>query len=73
MGFNTASGMRSHVTSVEFIWQRSQASFNTASGMRSHVTAIGIVVGVAIGAGFNTASGMRSHVTSTFYLIQLEW
>ena len=40
-GFNTASGMRSHVTS------RAKAStddvcsrFNTASGMRSHVTAV---------------------------------
>ena len=37
--FNTASGMRSHVTRM---WETGQemnlAGFNTASGMRSHVT-----------------------------------
>ena len=37
--FNTASGMRSHVTS-RYLFERIEkaGSFNTASGMRSHVT-----------------------------------
>ena len=37
--FNTASGMRSHVTHVLMcIIKGNILSFNTASGMRSHVT-----------------------------------
>ena len=37
--FNTASGMRSHVTVLEAIMPtRSTPGFNTASGMRSHAT-----------------------------------
>ena len=37
--FNTASGMRSHVTQTVYYEHGGNASFNTASGMRSHVTA----------------------------------
>ena len=37
--FNTASGMRSHVTFGDNMSENGRyASFNTASGMRSHVT-----------------------------------
>ena len=37
--FNTASGMRSHVTRRRGAsWTTSFKGFNTASGMRSHVT-----------------------------------
>ena len=36
--FNTASGMRSHVTFDVVPVERDCAGFNTASGMRSHVT-----------------------------------
>ena len=38
--FNTASGMRSHVTEVMRREIKVESSFNTASGMRSHVTSI---------------------------------
>ena len=39
IGFNTASGMRSHVTRRRGAsWTTSFKGFNTASGMRSHVT-----------------------------------
>ena len=37
-GFNTASGMRSHVTALDESAQNTVLRFNTASGMRSHVT-----------------------------------
>ena len=37
-GFNTASGMRSHVTCRALVDMQSFIGFNTASGMRSHVT-----------------------------------
>ena len=37
-GFNTASGMRSHVTTEVFTITAASIGFNTASGMRSHVT-----------------------------------
>ena len=36
--FNTASGMRSHVTGFGRAWVLRDMGFNTASGMRSHVT-----------------------------------
>ena len=36
--FNTASGMRSHVTNKVCSGKRFRIGFNTASGMRSHVT-----------------------------------
>ena len=36
--FNTASGMRSHVTKIYYANADMYMSFNTASGMRSHVT-----------------------------------
>ena len=36
--FNTASGMRSHVTQHVLLLQVLPGRFNTASGMRSHVT-----------------------------------
>ena len=40
MGFNTASGMRSHVTyNLLSRFTQIDPRFNTASGMRSHVTA----------------------------------
>ena len=38
LGFNTASGMRSHATANILAIARSTLSFNTASGMRSHAT-----------------------------------
>ena len=38
--FNTASGMRSHVTTMPTRSTQVATSFNTASGMRSHVTLI---------------------------------
>ena len=61
-GFNTASGMRSHVTQ-SILWRRyTICSFNTASGMRSHVTFRHGIDGLRR-RRFNTASGMRSHVT----------
>ena len=39
-GFNTASGMRSHVTSKTSSSRSLPCRFNTASGMRSHVTSV---------------------------------
>ena len=36
--FNTASGMRSHVTALRTFMHDVDYRFNTASGMRSHVT-----------------------------------
>ena len=36
--FNTASGMRSHVTWISSTIRTNHNRFNTASGMRSHVT-----------------------------------
>ena len=36
--FNTASGMRSHVTKCFYSKGEIKMCFNTASGMRSHVT-----------------------------------
>ena len=62
--FNTASGMRSHVTiAVLPFSSTTSSSFNTASGMRSHVTSLAILGSINSFRGFNTASGMRSHVT----------
>ena len=63
--FNTASGMRSHVTWKLHSYRNAAGSFNTASGMRSHVTRIGNDGQDRRRIGFNTASGMRSHVTHT--------
>ena len=64
MGFNTASGMRSHVTeSLSALEAITPISFNTASGMRSHVTGTSSFQYLVLDYGFNTASGMRSHVT----------
>ena len=60
--FNTASGMRSHVTNLLTISKMRCTRFNTASGMRSHVTD-SIELYTNAQDGFNTASGMRSHVT----------
>ena len=63
--FNTASGMRSHVTRIGNDGQdRRRIGFNTASGMRSHVTHTPDKREIQILTSFNTASGMRSHVTS---------
>ena len=62
-GFNTASGMRSHVT-FNTVKRRTESwSFNTASGMRSHVTIVFWRRPAVADSCFNTASGMRSHVT----------
>ena len=61
--FNTASGMRSHVTPYKKYNDSKATSFNTASGMRSHVTYDSHAVFVWCFRRFNTASGMRSHVT----------
>ena len=62
--FNTASGMRSHVTRIGNDGQdRRRIGFNTASGMRSHVTHTPDKREIQILTSFNTASGMRSHVT----------
>ena len=62
LSFNTASGMRSHVTGRSILSQLRAMRFNTASGMRSHVTRRPRSVERMTGC-FNTASGMRSHVT----------
>ena len=63
IGFNTASGMRSHVTHTPDKREiQILTSFNTASGMRSHVTLLLSRTDVQR-SRFNTASGMRSHVT----------
>ena len=62
-GFNTASGMRSHVTGVAMDGCDVRLPrFNTASGMRSHVT-WKLEHQTTVLYRFNTASGMRSHVT----------
>ena len=61
--FNTASGMRSHVTMKRLRHLLPIRCFNTASGMRSHVTPES-QFGLPKERSFNTASGMRSHVTS---------
>ena len=45
-GFNTASGMRSHVTLLWMIMKMLPMSFNTASGMRSHVTITNLLYSV---------------------------
>ena len=60
--FNTASGMRSHVTADRVELRGRAFGFNTASGMRSHVTKQWSCIR-ANRRSFNTASGMRSHVT----------
>ena len=61
--FNTASGMRSHVTARGLPPRARFFGFNTASGMRSHVTQEVQAHQMQQAARFNTASGMRSHVT----------
>ena len=61
--FNTASGMRSHVTKVKLEGEISPPLFQYRK--RYEVTCDEAVADGAIAplTGFNTASGMRSHVT----------
>ena len=64
MRFNTASGMRSHVTARdEDLGEHHEYEFQYRK--RYEVTC-DIIIGCGTAAmmnGFNTASGMRSHVT----------
>ena len=46
--FHTASGMRSHVTSIDRLHRNQYRGFNTASGMRSHVTMMQVAKDIAV-------------------------
>ena len=62
--FNTASGMRSHVTSLSLATRTASRLFQYRK--RYEITCDQIVKEAekVFLAGFNTASGMRSHVTN---------
>ena len=63
-GFNTASGMRSHVTNLfhKLFWTVSRFQYRKRYEVTCDERKISSRCAVS---GFNTASGMRSHVTAS--------
>ena len=68
--FNTASGMRSHVTGlVSSAKVKDDVLFQYRKRYEITCDQTLVVVSTVFGSSFNTASGMRSHVTAEMSLV----